>query len=220
VSDMGTLQLYMMEPLWETADLGSDDDDDTVDGNSDRPDSIEQHQMDQVAEEHGVTLPIQLADGRMDTPEKSSFLSIYPVPGDSQMFYIRLKTSHYSFSIKKSCVTRSCSSFYELRSILKSHHPQLTIPSLPMQPSLWVYSYNTISLSLATFLAGVMAERQLLSNKALHLFLQTQLSIEKIIENMEGKRDDEVVVAKCKIVKDDRNNAKEGFGGLFGSVNN
>ena len=64
MTDMGTLQLYMMEPLWETADLGSDDDDDTVDGNSDMPDSIEQHQMDQVAEEHGVTLPIQLADGR------------------------------------------------------------------------------------------------------------------------------------------------------------
>ena len=38
------------------------------------------------------------------------------------------------------------------------------------------------------------------------------------MENMEGKRDDEVVVAKSKIIKDDRNNAKEGFGSLFGSV--
>ena len=62
--------------------------------------------------------------------------------------------------------------------------------------------------------------RELLSNKALHLFLQTQLSIEKIKENLEGKRDDEVLVAKSKIVKDDRNNTKEGFGGLFGNVNN
>jgi len=81
-----------------------------------------------------------------------------------------------------------------------------------------VYSYHTISTHLATFLAGILAEKQLLSNKALHLFLQTQLTMEKIIENMEGKRDDEVVVAKSKIIRDDRNNAKEGFGSLFGSV--
>ena len=65
----------------------------------------------------------------------------------------------------------------------------------------------------------MLAEKQLLSNKALHLFLQTQLPIQKIKDNLEGKRDDEVVVAKSKIVKDDRNNVKEGFGGLFGTVN-
>ena len=102
--------------------------------------------------------------------------------------------------------------------IFQSYHPYLTIPSLPLQASLLVYSYHTISSHLATFLAGVLAEKQLLSNKALHLFLQTQITMEKIMENMEGKRDDEVVVAKSKIIKDDRNNAKEGFGSLFGSV--
>jgi hypothetical protein len=88
-----------------------------------------------------------------------------------------------------------------------------------MLPSLYICSYHTISLALATFLSGVLAEKQLLSNKALHLFLQTQLPIQKIKDNLEGKRDDEVVVDKSKIVKDDRNNAKEGFGGLFGTVN-
>ena len=94
------------------------------------------------------------------------------------------------------------------------------MPSLPMIPSLWICSYHTISNQLATFLSGVVAVRELLSNKALHLFLQTQLSIEKIKENIEGKRDDEVLVAKSKIVKDDRNNTKDGFGALFGNVNN
>ena len=87
-----------------------------------------------------------------------------------------------------------------------------------MHASFLVNSFHTISLNLATFLAEVLTEKQLLSNKALHLFLQTQFPIERILENMEGKRDDEVVVAKSKIIKDDRNNAKEGFGSLFGSV--
>ena len=77
-------------------------------------------------------------------------------------------------------------------------------------------SYQTISTYLATFLAGVLKEKELLASKALHLFLQTQLSIDKIIDNMEGRRDDEVVVEKSKIVKDERSNAKDGFGGVFG----
>ena len=55
----------------------------------------------------------------MSSSELPTVLSICPVKGDNQMFYVRLKTSHYSFSIKRSCVTRSCSSFYQLRSILK-----------------------------------------------------------------------------------------------------
>lgn len=209
---------YTMDPMWEAA-ADESENNDTVDGNSDTNDSIDQHEMDQCTDQNGVTLQLQITDGRINCPDQASFLSISPVPGDSRMFYIRLKTNHYSFSIKKSCVTRSASSFYQLRTILKSHHPHLTIPSLPMLPSLYICSYHTISLALATFLSGVLAERQLLSNKALHLFLQTQLPIQKIKDNLEGKRNDEVVVAKSKIVKDDRNNAKEGFGALFGTVN-
>jgi len=207
---MGSYQVYVMEPLWEIDDTESD----TVDGS----DTSDDHEFDHYASEHGVSLPIRLTDGRMDMPQKDSTISICPVVGDSQMYYIRFNTNHYSFSIKRSCVTRNTTSFYQLRSILKTYHPYLTIPSLPLQASLLVYSYLTISSHLATFLAGVLAEKQLLSNKALHLFLQTQITMEKIMENMEGKRDDEVVVAKSKIIKDDRNNAKEGFGSLFGSV--
>eukprot|EP00092_Neocalanus_flemingeri_P041088 GFUD01044745.1.p1 GENE.GFUD01044745.1~~GFUD01044745.1.p1 ORF type:complete len:183 (+),score=58.34 GFUD01044745.1:75-551(+) len=156
----------------------------------------------------------------MDASVKPTFISVCPVPGDSQMFYIRLQSSHYSFSSDRSCIIRSVRSFYQVRSILKSHHPYLTMPSLPMLPSLWICSYHTISLQLVTFLSTVVAERELLSNKALHLFLQTELSMEKIKDNLEGKRDDEVLVPKSKIVKDERNNTKEGFGALFGNVNN
>jgi hypothetical protein len=41
--------------------------------------------------------------------------------------------------------------------------------------------------------------------------------MEKIKENMDGKRDDDVMVAKNR---DERNNVKDGFGALFGSGNN
>merc|ERR1711981_1559299 len=153
---MGSYQAYAMDPLWETAEQESD----TVDGSSDCNYELE---LDDDIADHGVSLPIKLKDGRMDKPEKSSLISISPVPGDSQMYYIRLKTSHYAFSIKRSCVTRTAGSFYQLRSILKSYHPHLTIPSLPLHASLLVYSFHTISLNLATFLAEVLAEKQLLS---------------------------------------------------------
>ena len=83
-----------------------------------------------------------------------------------------------------------------------------------MLPSIYILSYPTISVHLATFLTRVLAEKQILSNKAIHLFLQTQLSM----ENLDGKRDDEVIAGKHKAFKDDRKNAKDGFGALFGTA--
>jgi len=200
-----------MDPLWEINT--SESDTNGTEGNSESNDSS----GDEInTSELGATVEISLVDGRLDSPGHPTLLSVCPVPGDSHMFYIRLHSSHYSFSIKKSCVTRSSGSFYQLRRILKNHHPYLIMPSLPMIPSLWISSYPYISLQLANFLSGVVAEKELLSNKALHLFLQTQLTMEKINDNLEGKRDDEVLLPKSKIVRDDRNNAKEGFCALFG----
>ena len=88
-----------------------------------------------------------------------------------------------------------------------------------MLPSLYILSYPTISIHLATFITGVLAEQQILSTKAIHLFLQTQLSMEMIKENLDGKRDDDVIADKNKVFKDDRKNAKDRFGALFGTVN-
>ena len=153
----------------------------------------------------------------MDSSECVSYLTVHPDIRDKGMFYVRLRTRHYSFSIKSSCVTRSVNSFYQLRSILSKHHPYLSLPKLPLYPCTWVYNCPTLSDCLATFVAGLLAEKQLLSCKALHLFLQSELSMDRIKDNMEGRRDDEVVVDKNKIVRDDRNNARDGFGSLFGS---
>ena len=64
----------------------------------------------------------------------------------------------------------------------------------------------------------VLSLRELLSNKALHLYLQSRLSMEKIKLNVDGKRDDDVALAVSDIIRDERNIAREGFGVLFGGA--
>ena len=63
MSAMDSGQVYTMDPLWETAATESEKND-TVDGNSDTNDSIDQDEMEHCTDEHGVTLKLQLTDGR------------------------------------------------------------------------------------------------------------------------------------------------------------
>ena len=56
----------------------------------------------------------------------------------------------------------------------------------------------------------------MLSNKAVHLFIQNSLSVSAIRDNVEGRRDDEVAVDPRCVITDDRNISREGFGSLFG----
>ena len=56
---------------------------------------------------------------RLDAELSPTTIRVSPVEGERNMFYVRLRTSHYSFSIKNTCVVRSLQSFYQLRSILK-----------------------------------------------------------------------------------------------------
>ena len=121
-----------MDPLWEINT--SESDTNGTEGNSESNDSS----GDEInTSELGATVEISLVDGRygcqcyfktltysilisrLDSPGHPTLLSVCPVPGESHMFYIRLHSSHYSFSIKKSCVIRSSGSFYQLRRILK-----------------------------------------------------------------------------------------------------
>ena len=66
------------------------------------------------------------------------------------------------------------------------------------------------------FSIKIIKQKELLSNKAVHLFLQSTLSITNIRDNVEGRRDDEVAVDPRHIITDDRKIAREGFGSLFG----
>ena len=45
-------------------------------------------------------------------------IQVWPVQGERTLYYVRLRTSHYSFCLKNSCVIRDISEFYQLRSIL------------------------------------------------------------------------------------------------------
>jgi hypothetical protein len=60
---MDSGQINTMDPLWET-DAAESEKNDTVDGNSNTNDSVDEHEMDHGTDEHGVTLKLQLADGR------------------------------------------------------------------------------------------------------------------------------------------------------------
>ena len=56
---------------------------------------------------------------RLNSVAQASLVEVYPVPSDRSMYYVRLRTDHYSFSIRSSCVTRSPAMFYQFRSILR-----------------------------------------------------------------------------------------------------
>ena len=55
---------------------------------------------------------------------------------------------------------------------------------------MWMSSVQSKLSELSTFLAKIISCRDLLSNKALHLFLQTELCTDHIQQNLDGLRDD------------------------------
>ena len=65
---------------------------------------------------------------RLDAELSPTTIRVSPVEGERNMFYVRLRTSHYSFSIKNTCVVRSLHSFYQLRAILKVRFPEWDQP--------------------------------------------------------------------------------------------
>ena len=141
-----------------------------------------------------------------------TILRLSLVPDSDSLIIIRLSTSHHAFSLGRSVSTRSVNSFYYLQRVLSSLHPYLTTPSLSPSRVPAFFSRKSKLNSLATFLASILQEREFLSNKALHLFLQTQLSIEMIQKNLDGLRDDDV--PKNPLV-DRRTNSKNGFSQIF-----
>jgi len=81
---------------------------------------IDEDSEQRLIEENGANKSIKLRDGRMTAEDDWSPLQIqvWPVPGEKSLYYVRLRTSHYSFCLKNSCVIRDISEFYQLRNIL------------------------------------------------------------------------------------------------------
>ena len=57
-------------------------------------------------------------------------LQVYPILQEKSMYYIKLRTSHYSFSLKNSCVVRSLDSFYQLRKMIVVRFYHALIPTI------------------------------------------------------------------------------------------
>lgn len=171
--------------------------------------------------EDAAVVEVELQDGRMEEEEEGNNtiqarLSVEQMEEDSQLVMVRLSCNHYAFSLRRSTVTRTVSCFYGLQSILRSQNPWTSVPGLPFKANMWISSVRWRNQQLANFLAAVLSSKQFLSCRALHLFLQTGLSMARVVDNLEGRRDDQVVVDKDKVLSDTRTNSREGFMGVFG----
>ena len=113
---------------------------------------------------------------------------------DHSLYGIKLSTNHPSFKLKKSTVLRSFSSFYHLEKILLSS--ETPNPMLPLKALLWTMSQEQKVEQLTSFLSQILRNKAFLALPAVHLFCQTQLSMEIIKDNMEGRRNDDVAFHK------------------------
>ena len=113
-----------------------------------------------------------------------------PVKQDSSLFCIKLSTNYPKFIQNKSCVLRSFSSFYSLSNFLSSFF--MDVPGLPPKHLLWSTSGRTKMQHLTIFLGLVISRRDLLDSKGIHLFMQTQLSMEAIKEDVENIRKEKI----------------------------
>ena len=121
---------------------------------------------------------------------------------DCSLYCIKLSTNHPSFKFKKSTVFRSFSSFYHLEKILLPS--ETSNPKLPLKTLLWTMSQEQKAEQLTSFLSQILRNKAFLALPAVHLFCQTQLSMEFIKDNMEGRRNDDVTF--YKVEKTDESN--------------
>ncbi|CAG7834498.1 unnamed protein product [Allacma fusca] len=100
-------------------------------------------------------------------------------------YLVRIETNHWAFSLPASEVRRRYSEFCWLRAKLKNHHPNKLVPPLPPRRFVHVTKFDPKVIEerrvgLGKFLQRVMRSDVLLSDAALHLFLQSDLSTEDI----------------------------------------
>ena len=102
---------------------------------------------------------------------------------------------------------------FSSQAALRDLHSYINVPSLPPRLLLCMMSYQKQCEVITHFLQEVLSTREYLSNKVLHLFLQTNLTLEKIKLNIDGLRDDDVPQFP---LEDKRDNSRNGFSEIFG----
>ena len=71
---------------------------------------------DELVEESGFTVDIDLPDGRLDSPQiVRTIVIVSPLDGTNDHFNVRLTSNHHSFSLGRSVTIRSINSFYFLQ---------------------------------------------------------------------------------------------------------
>ncbi|XP_022670579.1 uncharacterized protein LOC111268958 isoform X2 [Varroa jacobsoni] len=113
--------------------------------------------------------------------------------GDGELvttYAIYIETNDSAFTMSRSMVRRRYSEFVVLRSILQEQHPSLTVPRLPGRTLLGKrFDQRFIQercSGLQSFLKAIVEQPVYLSNKSLHLFLQTSLTMEQIQNVVNG----------------------------------
>merc|ERR1712226_1121574 len=167
--------------------------------------------------EGDVEISFQLEDVRMDRESSLMVLKVSPISGQD-VYLVKLTTAHHAFSLHGSVTCRTLADFYWLQKTLAAHHPYQSVPSLPLRPFVHLTSPARVAARLAAFLAAVLGQREYLCDKALHLLLQTSLSVQRIQRNLEGLVDDDVHQPDHLV--DDRTNSRSGFQQIFGFESN
>lgn len=115
---------------------------------------------------------------------------MHEVNGDIYTSYdISIETNNSSFTMPRSTVRRRFSEFIHLRSLLRELQPSLTPPRLPWRTLMKRFDDKFIEerrSGLESFLREVLTEPLYLSNKGLHLFIQTSLSMKEIEDVVKG----------------------------------
>ncbi|XP_035221946.1 sorting nexin-10A-like [Stegodyphus dumicola] len=104
-------------------------------------------------------------------------------------YAISLKSNDPCFNYSCSQIRRRYSDFIHLRRMLVSHHPTVKPPILPPKNYFQRFSIDFIEKrkkGLQTFLDGVLKVPVYLSDKGLHLFLQSSYSMSEIDEQCLG----------------------------------
>lgn len=115
---------------------------------------------------------------------------VHQVKGDVYTSYdISIETNNSCFTMSRSTVRRRYSEFVHLKSLLKELQPSLTPPRLPSKTLMKRFDDKFIEsrrAGLETFLRDVLTEPLYLSNKSLHLFIQTSLTMKEIEDVVKG----------------------------------
>lgn len=105
-------------------------------------------------------------------------------------YAIYIETNDTAFTMTKSMVRRRYSEFVKLRSILQEQHPSMAVPKLPGRTFLGKrFDQRFIQdrcHSLQLFLKTIVEQPVYLSNKSLHLFLQSSLPMDKVQNVVNG----------------------------------